>query len=222
MHRAWPALSQVKALSRVRPGSGIPSISTAHAQAQCCCAQVIHMFVHSQQVSSPLGAGRQQPISARCLRDRASRSDAGLPARRDEIMQERGPRMPWVRAAAGIRGFRAYCLRSRRCCVGTSPVLPAVNRVIAAGIQAVAGVPVLEGDVPAGQNQTRPPMYEMGALSGLAVPGAASCPALLAPRAPPVPGTRVRGRSPGSLHVPRGSPPRWCPFPTVKAFLLPP
>lgn len=164
MHRAWPALSQVKALSRVRPGSGIPSISTAHAQAQCCCAQVIHMFVHSQQVSSPLGAGRQQPISARCLRDRASRSDAGLPARRDEIMQERGPRMPWVRAAAGIRGFRAYCLRSRRCCVGTSPVLPAVNRVIAAGIQAVAGVPVLEGDVPAGQNQTRPPMYEMGGL----------------------------------------------------------
>jgi len=56
MHRTWPALSQVKAPSRVRPGSGIPTISTAHTQAQCCFTQVIHMFVHSQQVSSPLGA----------------------------------------------------------------------------------------------------------------------------------------------------------------------
>ena len=83
----------------------------------------------------------------------------------DEIMPERGTRMPWAWAAAGIRGFRACCLRSWRCCVGTSPVLPAVNRVIAAGIPAVAGVPVLEGDVPAGQNQTRPPMYEMGGLA---------------------------------------------------------
>jgi hypothetical protein len=72
--------------------------------------------------------------------------------------------MPGVWAAAGIRGFRAYRLRSQRCCVRTSPVLPAVTRVIAADIPAVAGVPVLEGDVPAGQNQTRPPMYEMGGL----------------------------------------------------------
>ena len=47
----------------------------------------------------------------------------------------------------------------------TSPALPAVTRVIAAGIPAVAGVPVLEGDAPAGQNQTRPPMYEMGGLA---------------------------------------------------------
>ncbi len=38
------------------------------------------------------------------------------------------------------------------------------DQVIAADIPAVAGVPVLEGDVPAGQNQTRPPMYEMGGL----------------------------------------------------------
>ena len=120
-----------------------------------------HVCAQSAGKQSAWRAGRQQP---RCLRDRASRPDAGLPAWRDEIMQERGPRMPWV-WAAGIRGFRAYCLRSRRCCVGTSPVLPAVNRVIAAGIPATAGVPVLEGDVPAGQNQTRPPMYEMGGLA---------------------------------------------------------
>ena len=40
----------------MRLGSEIPSISTAHAQAQRCCAQVIHIFVHSQQVSSPLAS----------------------------------------------------------------------------------------------------------------------------------------------------------------------
>jgi hypothetical protein len=38
----------------MRLGSEIPSISTAHAQAQRCCAQVIHIFVHSQRVSSLL------------------------------------------------------------------------------------------------------------------------------------------------------------------------
>jgi hypothetical protein len=181
-----------------------------------------HVCAQSAGKQSAWRAGRQQPISARCLRDRASRSDAGLPAWRDEIMQERGPRMPWVGAAAGIRGFRAYCLRSRRCCVATSPVLPAVNRVIAAGIPAAASVPVLEGDVPAGQNQTRPPMYEMGGLvrprrakhgqlPGLA--GAARPADARYPREGPV--SRLLARSPGS-------PPRWCPFPAVKAFLLPP
>jgi hypothetical protein len=48
----------------MRLGSKIPSISTAHAQAQRCCAQVIHIFVHSQQLSSPGRPDRQQPISA--------------------------------------------------------------------------------------------------------------------------------------------------------------
>ena len=42
-----------------------------------------------------------------------------------------------------------------------------------------------------------------------------------AARRPPGPGTRARGRSPGSSHVP-GVAPGWCPFPVVKAFLLPP
>ena len=85
--------------------------------------------------------------------------------------------------AIGDRGFRACCLWSRRGRVGTSPVLLAVTRIIAAGILTVAGVPVLEEDVPAGQNQARPPMYEMGGLAQLAGPGPASCLALLAPRA---------------------------------------
>jgi hypothetical protein len=65
------ALSQVKALSWLRPGSGIPSISTAYAQARRRCAQVIHMFVHRQQESSPLAWLTGSSRSARrCLRAR--------------------------------------------------------------------------------------------------------------------------------------------------------
>ena len=57
------ALSQVRALLGVQSGKGIPSISTVRAQAQGCCAQVIHMFVHSQQVSSPLAGLGRPPVS---------------------------------------------------------------------------------------------------------------------------------------------------------------
>jgi hypothetical protein len=207
MHRVWSALSQVKAPSCVRPGQRDPQhFHRAYTGSVLLRTSHPHVCAQSAGKQSAWRAGRQQPVSARCLRDRTSRSDAGLSAWRDEIMQERGSRMSWVGAAAGIRGFRAYCLRSRRCCVGTSPVLPAVNRVIAAGIPAAAGVPVLEGDVLQGRIRQGPPCMRWGALSGLAAPSTASCPALLAPRAPLVPGTRVRGRSPGSLHVPRGRP----------------
>jgi hypothetical protein len=138
-------------------------------------------------------------------------------------MQECGPRM--LTAAFGrarARRLPRHRLRSPRSRVGCSPALPSCDPVMAAGIPAIAGVPVLEEDVPAGQNQARPPMYEMG---GLARPRRATPGQLpgfaVAARRPQVPGTRARGRSPGSSHVP-GSPPRWCPFPTVKAFLLPP
>lgn len=82
-----------------------------------------------------------------------------------------------------------------------------MTRVIAAGILTVADVPVLEEDVPAGQNQTRPPMYEMGGLvrhrharSGQ-LPGFAG-----ATRRPPVPSIRARDRFPGSSHVPGVAP----------------
>jgi hypothetical protein len=105
---------------------------------------------------------------------------------------------------------------------GTSPVLPAVTQVIAADIPAVAGVPVLEGDVPAGQNQTRPPMYEMGGLAQPRrakrgqLPGFAGAARPASARYPcEGPVSRLLARSPGS-------PPRSCPFPAVKAFLLPP
>ena len=60
---------------------------------------------------------------------------------------------------------------------------------------------------------------------GLARPGparSASCLASLAPRAARRGQVPARAdRSPGSSHVP-GASPRWCPFPTVKALLLPP
>jgi hypothetical protein len=77
-----------------------------------------------------------------------------------------------------------------------------VTRVIAAGILTVADVPVLEQDVPAGQNQTRPPMYEMGGLVQHRHARSASCLALLAPRADRRCQASVRGtRFPGSSHV---------------------
>jgi hypothetical protein len=84
-------------------------------------------------------------------------------------------------------------------------------------------VPVLEEDVPTGQNQTRPPMYEMGGLARHRHARSGQLPGLAgATRRPPVPS--IRARDPVSRLLPRspGSPPRWCPFPTVRAFLLPP
>ena len=65
MHRTRLALSQVKALPWAPPGGGIPSISTVNAQAKCRCAQVIHIFVHSQHVRSPLAVLAGSTWSAR-------------------------------------------------------------------------------------------------------------------------------------------------------------
>ncbi len=63
--------SQVNALSWLRPGSGIPSISTVYAQALRRCAQVIHTFVHRQQESSPLaGLAGSSGSARRCLHAR--------------------------------------------------------------------------------------------------------------------------------------------------------
>jgi len=61
MHRTRLALSQLKGLLWLRPGSGIPSISTAYAQARRRCAQVIHMFVHRRQGSSPVAGLPSRP-----------------------------------------------------------------------------------------------------------------------------------------------------------------
>ena len=86
----------------------------------------------------------------------------------------------------------------------------------------VAGVPAVAKTFLPGRIRQGPSMYEMEGpcpasphrlASWLVFAGAA--------RRPPGPGTRARGRSPGSSHVP-GVAPGWCPFPAVKAFLLPP
>jgi hypothetical protein len=76
IHRARLVLSQVEALFRLRPGSGIPSISTVYAQAWHHCAQVIHMFVH-RQGSNPL-AGGQAAADQPTLRYWHARRPAGL------------------------------------------------------------------------------------------------------------------------------------------------
>ena len=58
-------------------------------------------------------------------------------------------------------------------------------------------------------------------MPGLAAPTGQLPGLRRAARRPPGPGTRARGRSPGSSRVP-GVAPGWCPFPAVKALLLPP
>jgi hypothetical protein len=62
MHRHDSRSPQVNAHFWLRLGLGIPSISTAYAQAWRRCAQVIHMFVHRQQGSSRLVCGQAARI----------------------------------------------------------------------------------------------------------------------------------------------------------------
>ena len=92
MHRMRLALSQVKARSWLRPGSGIPSISTAYAQARRRCAQVIHMFVHRRQGSSPVaGLAGSRGSARRCLRARPAGRMRGSGPGLDEIAPGRQP-----------------------------------------------------------------------------------------------------------------------------------
>lgn len=62
MHRHDSRSPQVNAYFWLRLGRGIPSISTAYAQAWRRCAQVIHMFVHRQPGSSRLVCGQAARI----------------------------------------------------------------------------------------------------------------------------------------------------------------
>ena len=77
---------RLRPLSWLRPGSGIPSISTAYAQARRRCAQVIHMFVHRQQEGSPVAWLAGSSRSARlCSRARPACRMRGSGPGRDEI-----------------------------------------------------------------------------------------------------------------------------------------
>jgi hypothetical protein len=108
---------------------------------------------------------------------------------------------------ASMRSRKNPGLRSRRGRVRTWPVLPALAPGHRGRIPAVAGVPVLEEDGPAGQNQTRPPMYEMGGLARPRRARSGQLPGFAgAARRPPVPGIHARDRFPGSSHVPGVAP----------------
>ena len=90
------------------------------------------------------------------------------------------------------------------------------------GISAVAGVPAPARRSGRAESGTAPPCMRWRGRARPRRPGwpvAWSSPS--AARRPPGPGTRARGRSPGSSRVP-GVAPGWCPFPAVKALLLPP
>jgi hypothetical protein len=205
------ALSQVKTVSWGPHVQRNPQYSRPYAQARCRCAQVIHTLVHSQQVSSPLAA-----LAGRCGSARQRLPDTTS--------------TPDPRPGAGIRSRKnpgrgrsgARCFRLPRGRAGTSPVRSAVTWAIAAGIPA--------GGRRAGPGARRsrqaelgkaPPCMRWRGLPGLAAPGQSAAWPCWRCAPPPVPGTRARDRSPGSSLVP-GVAPRWCPFPAVKTFLLPP
>jgi hypothetical protein len=135
-------------------------------------------------------------------------------------------RLPTWRACMPA-AFALGCLRSRRSRSRTPPVLGHDRgssrwRIPGSRRRAVPA-PVLVLGIAFRPDRIRqgPSMYEMEGPCPASPHRLASRLAVPTPRAPAGPGTRARDRSPGSSHVP-GIAPGWCPFPTVKTFLLPP
>lgn len=122
VHRAWIALSQVKAPLQARPGNTIPSISPMCAQARRRFTQVIHMVVHSKARNTfSSRAGRQRvsvPSLARGGRHAGRGSGLGL----DDITHDGGHRM----LAAHPAG-QAACAPSRRPAVTLTVIPPAAR-----------------------------------------------------------------------------------------------
>jgi hypothetical protein len=88
MHRHDSRSPQVNAYFWFRLGRGIPSISTAYAQAWRRCAQVIHMFVHRQQGSSRLVCWQAARIGT------VRRYLQARPTRRVRASETRWPPLP--------------------------------------------------------------------------------------------------------------------------------
>ena len=103
--------------------------------------------------------------------------------------------------------------RTRPCCVLTPD-----RRGWHSG---VAGVPALAKTFLPGRIRQGPSMYEMEGPCPASPRLLASCLVFAAPRAARRGQVPARGPVSGSSHVP-GVAPGWCPFPAVKAFLLPP
>ena len=265
MHRVRVALSQVKALWRVRPGSGIPSISTMCAQVLGCCAQVIHMFVHRRWGRSPLAVLADSSGSTR----RCSRAGPARRTRRSGRAWMRSPETAGTGCSPPPAGQGArihtspperrilngpdrvssiYPIRpgyatghapacaNRRCSpspdqpVGTEPgsstfrtpsimaardAKPATSR---------ASPPICHDRRVSGRPESgkAPPCMRWRGLARPRHARPASCLASPVPRAARRCQTPVRGTGFPAPPTFPGSPPRWCPFPTVKAFLPPP
>jgi hypothetical protein len=197
-------------------------------------------------------AARAQPPPALAPRPVPARPRAGAggagPHRRPGSAADHRPGNGRCRAAgprsrpcSPRRGTQSCGLALRRSCTGLLPArrlsrLPPAARRGRPGTSSVPGrAPDHRGRHPRGCRGAGPARRSRRAESGTAPPcmrwrgrarpRRADWPvAWSSPRAarrPPGPGTRARGRSPGSSRVP-GVAPGWCPFPAVKALLLPP
>ena len=153
-------------------------------------------------------------MPGRCPRRRPARATARHPVLRAHIPTVLHGSVAGAAAPALTASGRGAAAREPRpCSVGPRSSRPAFPRL--------PGVPALVKTFPCrAESGKAPPCMRW---RGLARPRRTRPASWLAgaARRPPVPGTRARGRSPGSSHVP-GVAPGWCPFPTVKAFLLPP
>jgi hypothetical protein len=125
MHRHDSRSPQVNAHFWLRLGLGIPSISTAYAQAWRRCAQVIHMFVHRQQGSSRL-VRWQAAVDRHGTPVPAGPANAPRASLRDTLAP--------CRARTTVRHCRAHLVRSwepgrepGRALVGTDMILVLAN-----------------------------------------------------------------------------------------------
>ena len=113
IHRVGTAISQVKAVLCVLPGSMIPSISPRRTQAMRCSAQVIHMVVHSRPGPSMIIYWTSPPplagSTAACVSFRSSTArkadppvrSRGGPAERDAMSGRRRARVKPGSCAGG-------------------------------------------------------------------------------------------------------------------------
>jgi hypothetical protein len=166
MHRVQVALSQVKALSWVRPCSGIPSISTrthrlsavAHNSSTCLCT--------ASKGSSPLAALAGRCGSARQrLPDTASTPDPRLQARARMRSRKNADLRCTPPLGRRARRPRAHCFRLRRGRPGTSPVTWVIARDLGHRGWHSGGLPACRSwhkTFPPGRIRQGPPMYEMG------------------------------------------------------------
>jgi len=170
----------------------------------------------------PTGDRAQQLITAPATAGAGPLAPGAVPARHGAAPSHAGSHSGGpARACCRPGGSRAYRLRPGAAAREPRPC-PAGPPIIAAGIPAVAGAPAPARRSRRAESGTAPPCMRW---RGRARPRRADWPVAwsspCAARRPPGPGTRARGRSPGSSRVP-GVAPGWCPFPAVKALLLPP